>query len=111
MRLIRKLEQGKFVVYIDHPETDELVRWKDLSDEFKNYIVRKYFKNAFDVAYNELMFKLGEGNTPEDKEISSKTKMIGRKFLGYMCGLDFDTTNKTDRGNFRELWKKSTINI
>ena len=110
MRTIVKRDKTKKVLMVDHPESGVLVAWKDLGRIEKKWLVRKYFKEAFDDAFNTILGDLPNIDTNKDEEefVEIATD-VAKTFLAYMCNLDPEKTANTDRSNFRELRDSSSF--
>jgi hypothetical protein len=105
-----KRDKTKKKLVIDHPDTGQLVEWKDLSAKEKEWAVRNYYREYFDEAYNQILFSLLDPDeNKEEKELVSIAYTIGRKFLAYLAGFDPDKSKNTSRGNFQSLRDDSPL--
>ena len=108
MRLLLKRDKTA-KLFIDHPETGELVPWSSLGKIDKKWAIRVYYKEALEEAYNEIIHSLNDPDTnKEEEEIADIAQGIAADFLKHISNLG-DNTKKTDRGNYRELRDSSCI--
>jgi len=109
-RLLVKRDRTKKIIIVEHPETGELVPWVDLGYVNKKMVIRQYFRQCFDEAFNDVMFSLQDPDTNKvEGEIRDTTSEIARIFLEALAGLDRTKTRNTDRGGYRELRDASAI--
>ena len=105
-----KRDRTKKILIVEHPESGELVPWRDLLEIEKRLVIRQHFRECFDDAFNEIMFSLQDPDSnPEEGEIRDVTKGIAYKFLELLSGTDFNKTRNHKRGGFTELKEKSAI--
>ena len=109
MRLMVKRDKTRKKLMVDHPDDGTLVFWKDLVFEEKKWAIRNYYKEAFDEAYNHILYELNMETNEDDIELAEMANEIGLIFLKFLSGFDPAKTRNTDRGHFREIRDSSSI--
>ena len=110
MRFITREQKNKKRAMVDHPETGELVFWKDLSVNDRRLSMRNYFKERLDAAYNEILYDLLDPDDNEDDhDIAEVARYVGERMLKIVCGLDPDATRDFNRQGFPEMKSSSSL--
>ena len=105
--LLKRDKTAKLMV--DHPDTGELVPWSSLGRVEKKWAIRVYYREYLEEAYNSILHALNNPDTNrEEEEVAEIAQSIAADFLKYISNLG-DNTNKTDRGNYREIRDSSCI--
>lgn len=108
MRILLKRDKTA-KLFVDHPETGELVPWSSLGRIDKKWAIRIYYREVLEEAYNEIIHSLNNPDTnKEEEEIADIAQSIAMDFLKHISNIG-DNTNKSDRGNYRELRDSSCI--
>ena len=85
--MLVKRDKTRKKLMVDHPDSGELVEWKSLPEYDKKWVVRNYFKEYFDEAYNEILFALIDPDEiKEEAELAEIAREVGKSFLGYLAG-------------------------